>query len=125
MYATNVVIIAAAPYLSVIYNTFNVLPAIVSVIQLPKKKNKKNTHSDEQQNFKKYVRFTPQQIHTKPNCVPVRTFPFRNNQINDSMEQSPSGEVPTASMSKKYPQFLWNPKVYHHVQKSPPHRIFH
>jgi len=37
MYAINIVIIAQAPYLSIIYNTFNVLPAIVSVIELQKK----------------------------------------------------------------------------------------
>jgi len=102
MYATNVVITAQAPYLSIIYDTFNVLPAIVSVIQL----QKITGHTDEQQNLNKYVRSIQQQLHTKPNCVPVRTFPFRNNQRNDSMEQSFQGSTNRFDVQEMPPIFM-------------------
>jgi hypothetical protein len=97
---------------------FSVLPAIVSVIKL----QQRTGHSDEQQNSTKIVRFTQQQLHPKPNCVPVRTFPFLNTQRNDSMEQSPSWEVPTASMAKNALAFYGNRKfiiMFKRVQHLP------
>jgi len=72
MYAINVVIIAQAPYLSIIYNTFNVLPAIVSVIQL----QKRTGHSDEQQNLNKMlVLFSSNSTRSPTVCLSVH-FPF-------------------------------------------------
>ena len=106
-YAINVVIIAQAPYLSIIYNTFNVLPAIVCVIQLQKRPG----HSDEQQNLNKICSFYSAATPHEAQLCACPWFPFLNNQRNDSMEQSPSGKAPTASMAKKWPDFYGTRKL--------------